>query len=101
MFMDFEKIPEKKSWFKRHPILITIMIILAIILIIIIVLILYNPDKTDNTISYDCSSDVYNCGDFSTQSEAQKVFDYCESQGKGDIHRLDSNNDGEACESLG
>src|SRR3972149_12031392 len=47
--------------------------------------------------TYDCSSDVYNCGNFTTQAEAQAVFDYC---GPGDIHQLDADGNGEACESL-
>ncbi len=47
-----------------------------------------------------CDADVRNCSDFATQPEAQACFDWCVSQGAGDIHGLDSNNDGEACESL-
>lgn len=47
-----------------------------------------------------CSSDSYACKDFSTHKAAQACFDYCVSQGRGDIHRLDGNNDGNACESL-
>lgn len=50
--------------------------------------------------SCSCSGDLYNCSDFSTHSQAQSCFDYCISQGTGDIHKLDSNNDGNACESL-
>ena len=52
--------------------------------------------SSDNN-TYDCSSDVYNCGNFTTQSEAQYVFDLC---GPGDIHQLDADGNGEACESL-
>ncbi len=37
------------------------------------------------------------CGDFSTQAEAQQFF---EAAGSGDPHRLDSDGDGVACESL-
>jgi beta-lactamase superfamily II metal-dependent hydrolase len=48
----------------------------------------------------DCSYNRYNCGDFSTHDEAQACYDYCISMGKGDIHGLDSDNDGIACESL-
>jgi hypothetical protein len=49
---------------------------------------------------YICSSDAYNCSDFDSQAEAQEVFNYCAVRGFGDIHKLDQNNDGEACESL-
>lgn len=48
----------------------------------------------------DCSGDVYNCTDFTTHAQAQACFDYCVSQGVGDIHGLDRDNDGDACESL-
>lgn len=47
-----------------------------------------------------CSGDTLNCSDFSTHASAQACFNYCISIGAGDIHRLDSNNDGDACESL-
>jgi len=50
---------------------------------------------SDNT--YDCSSDVYNCGNFTTRAEAQAVFDAC---GPEDVHGLDADGNGEACESL-
>lgn len=49
---------------------------------------------------YNCSRDVYNCSSFSTQAAAQRVYDYCVALGFGDIHRLDQDSDGEACESL-
>jgi hypothetical protein len=47
-----------------------------------------------------CSGDSYNCSSFSTHRQAQACFSYCISQGRGDIHRLDGDNDGVACESL-
>jgi len=50
--------------------------------------------------TFDCSKDVYNCANFTTYPEAQGVFDYCIKQGKGDIHRLDADGNGKACESL-
>jgi hypothetical protein len=53
--------------------------------------------KTTFETQYDCSSNVYNCGDFTTQEEAQAVYDYC---GSEDIHGLDNDGDGEVCESL-
>jgi|GEM_PF-1173651 len=49
--------------------------------------------------SYTCSSNKYNCSDFSTHAEAQSVFDQC-GGADNDIHKLDNNKDGEACESL-
>lgn len=52
--------------------------------------------------SCSCSGDLYNCTtDFSTQAQAQACFNFCVSQGVGDIHQLDGNDgDGRACESL-
>lgn len=48
----------------------------------------------------ECGFDAYNCGDFGSHAEAQACFDYCRGQGRGDVHRLDKDNDGDACESL-
>lgn len=48
----------------------------------------------------DCSGDTLNCGDLKTHARAQACFDYCMSLGRGDVHRLDQDNDGIACESL-
>src|SRR3990172_823703 len=45
-----------------------------------------------------CSGDIYNCSDFSSHASAQACFSYCLDQGAGDIHRLDRDNDGSACE---
>lgn len=47
-----------------------------------------------------CSGDSLNCSDFSSHTRAQACFDYCVSVGAGDIHRLDNNGDGDACEGL-
>jgi micrococcal nuclease len=47
-----------------------------------------------------CSSNSYDCGNFSTHSAAQACFDYCRSLGKADIHKLDKDKDGSACEDL-
>lgn len=50
--------------------------------------------------SCPCSGDTLNCSDFSSRSSAQACFNFCMSQGAGDIHKLDQNNDNAACESL-
>lgn len=47
-----------------------------------------------------CTANVYNCSDFSTQAEAQACHDYCFEQVGYDVHQLDGDDDGEACESL-
>ena len=51
------------------------------------------------SISNDCSSDSYNCGDFLTQKEAQLVFEDCGGV-DNDIHQLDRDGNGLACEAL-
>lgn len=48
----------------------------------------------------ECSKNIYNCSDFKYQSEAQACFLYCNGQVGKDIHRLDGDHDGRACEAL-
>jgi len=52
------------------------------------------------SVSYECSSNTYNCSDFATQSEAQAVYDYCMNEVGTDVHGLDGDDNGLACESL-
>ena len=47
-----------------------------------------------------CAGNIYNCSDFSTHTQAQACYEYCKALGKGDIHCLDRDNNGLACESL-
>jgi len=48
-----------------------------------------------------CAEDTLNCKDFPSQSAAQACYNYCVSNGYGDIHRLDQGGQpGVACESL-
>lgn len=49
--------------------------------------------------AYNCSGNIYNCGDFTTHAEAQEVYEACGGV-NNDIHRLDGDLDGSACESL-
>ncbi len=60
------------------------------------------PEEKENppdTSGYTCSSNAYNCSDFSTHAEAQAVYEACGGV-NNDVHKLDANKDGEACESL-
>ncbi|MDD3006480.1 MAG: thermonuclease family protein [Candidatus Pacebacteria bacterium] len=50
--------------------------------------------------TYNCSGNVYNCGDFTSQAQAQAIYDYCMQTVGSDIHRLDSDKDEVVCESL-
>lgn len=54
---------------------------------------------TTNSSKYSCLTNIYNCADFSTHAEAQQVYEMCGGV-NGDIHRLDNDKDGIACESL-
>ncbi|MBE0635138.1 hypothetical protein IH601_03985, partial [Candidatus Bipolaricaulota bacterium] len=45
-----------------------------------------------------CTGVDLNCEDFAFQADAQACFEYCRSMEYGDIHGLDSDNDGTACE---
>ena len=46
-----------------------------------------------------CSSNYYNCDNFTTHNEAQAVYEACGGS-ETDIHHLDMDGDGIACESL-
>ena len=73
-----------------------IIVFLALITFLIIKFVPWGKQETSPNTGYNCDSDTYNCGDFSTQAEAQEVFEHCEE----DIHRLDADGNGLACESL-
>ena len=47
-----------------------------------------------------CSYNAYDCGNFSSWTEANNIYQYCINNGYGDIHRLDRDNNGYPCESL-
>jgi len=51
------------------------------------------------TEQYICSRNAYNCTDFTTRAQAQAAYDTCGGKAN-DIHKLDSDLDGIACESL-
>ncbi len=48
----------------------------------------------------ECYANLYNCSDFTTQAAAQACFDHCMAEVGYDVHQLDADNDGIACESL-
>lgn len=77
-------------------------------IIAIVLLLVFFPFKTESNlassdnsnnpigVSDECSQDKYNCDDFETHSEAQNILESCDT----DIHYLDGDRDGVACESL-
>ena len=48
----------------------------------------------------DCSRNLMTCSSFASWEDAQACYLHCFSLGKGDIHRLDLNKDGFACDSM-
>lgn len=49
-----------------------------------------------------CSDDTLSCKDFSSQNAAQACYNYCVTNGYGDIHRLDQGGQpGVVCETYG
>lgn len=57
-----------------------------------------SSSQSKNSI-YHCSSNYYNCDDFRTHAEAQRTFEACGGT-SNDVHRLDRDGDGSACETL-
>ena len=53
-----------------------------------------------NAARCDCSYNRYDCKDFHNHWEAQDCYEWCLEQGAGDIHWLDDDHDGIACEWL-
>jgi len=57
-------------------------------------------EKVDiSGLGYECNSNIYNCPDFKTHAEAQSVYELCGGVAN-DIHLLDRDKDGLACETL-
>jgi hypothetical protein len=54
---------------------------------------------TGGSAAYQCRHNAYNCGDFRTQFEAQAAYRACGGR-RNDVHRLDEDGDGFACERL-
>jgi hypothetical protein len=48
----------------------------------------------------DCSRNLYNCSDFTTQRQAQGCYERCMGMKGYDVHKLDRDKDGRVCESL-
>lgn len=45
-----------------------------------------------------CRTDRYNCADFETRNEAQELYECCMRKAGYDVHNLDRDSDGLACE---
>jgi Excalibur calcium-binding domain len=57
------------------------------------------PLSTGGSAAYQCRRNAYNCSDFRTRLAAQAAFMACGGR-RNDVHRLDEDGDGFACERL-
>ena len=73
------------------------MVVIVGVIFLLAIIIVFNFSRLYSNSEYICNYDAYNCADFNTQAEAQVVMIYC---GDDDIHYLDGDDDGIACESL-
>ena len=81
---------------------IIIILVLAILITTAVILLVLFKDKNSIDIELPpCNEDLVNCDDFYNQENAQQAYDYCMNEVGSDVHRLDSDGDGIACESLG
>ena len=81
---------EKDKW-----IYIAIIIILAVLLVWSYFSLF---SQGESRLACLCSTNLYNCDDFQTQGEAQACYEKCGTS--TDIHLLDADDDGRACELL-
>jgi SH3-like domain-containing protein len=58
------------------------------------------PATTTSSAVCGCSGNIYNCSNFGSQGAAQACYEYCLEQIGWDVHDLDRDNDGWACEAL-
>ncbi|HHJ07310.1 MAG TPA: hypothetical protein ENK24_07405 [Anaerolineae bacterium] len=58
------------------------------------------PTASPQSAVCNCSGNIYDCANFGNQASAQACYNYCQQQGVGDIHQLDLDYDGKACEDL-
>ena len=89
------------------PVVVFLAIMLAILLLLY-ALVPTDPDKrphlpTDTPEGYvepncDCAADLYACEDFPSYTAAQKCYDFCLREVAEDVHGLDEDTDGVACE---
>lgn len=60
---------------------------------------LFSSLNYNNSSEYNCFNNTYDCSDFITHKEAQRVYESCGGI-NNDIHNLDEDKDGLACELL-
>lgn len=58
------------------------------------------PTVTTTHTLWNCEENIYNCSDFASHDEAQKIFDQCMTLVGFDVHKLDPDKDSIVCESI-
>jgi hypothetical protein len=48
----------------------------------------------------NCSGNLYQCADFENHAQAQACYEYCLGKVGRDVHLMDTDKDGIACEAL-
>jgi len=89
-----------KKWLKTIIVIAIIFIIVFIVLLLVRLKFKSATDKINIHDGSDCSSDIYDCTDFPDQEIAQITYNRCMNEVGYDVHNLDKDNDGKACESL-
>jgi len=74
-------------------------ILFTLLVLSLLVLSACGSPNGDTADKYICDYNAYNCDAFSTHAEAQKVYKLCGGL-SNDIHYLDGDGDGLACETL-
>lgn len=82
------------------PLLKIVLWIVAVIVIIGLIIFSIFVIRNVGNVKDSCGEDVFNCDNFATQDEAQDVFDACGGV-DNDVHQLDRDGNGVACEGLG
>lgn len=88
--------------YKEKTLAIVGLVISSIMILFVIFLLIFAPEylEEEEDLEQYCTENLYNCADFTSQSDAQLWLDYCKSLGYGDVHYLDGDEDGVACENL-
>jgi len=82
---------------KVMKLLVTVLLVTGLLVTVLLV----TGSATAGPEPCDCTRNTLNCPDFPCQAEAQACYEHCVAVAGRDVHRLDRDNDGKACESLG
>ena len=88
----------------RKAMIIGVVVLMALIIIWMVFIFstpnenqVYEDDTSESLYKDYCLSNLFSCDDFSNQEEAQTIYEFCGGL-THDIHHLDGDGDGIACE---